>query len=152
LAEETADAIGKISEVSNKIAMIVDEITTAAEEQAQGVSQVNTAIGNMDQITQLNASGSEELAASSEELNSQALVMNNLMNDLVGIVGGDVAKSASTIKRHKTQEIALQRRRESQMKKLSTIQNLQTKQIAHAPSHKAADTVIPFDDDKFGNY
>jgi len=152
LAQETSEAIGKITEVSNKIAMIVGEITSAAEEQARGVSQVNTAIGSMDQITQANASGSEELAASSEELNSQALVMNDLMNDLAEIVGGAVANSKSKAKRHKTQAMVLQRRKDAQMNKF---QNLQTKQITNntsASASKAADTLIPFDDDKFGNY
>ena len=157
LAKETEEAIGKITEVSHKIATIVDEITTAAEEQAQGVTQVNSAIGNMDQITQINASGSEELAASSEELNSQALVMSDLMKDLEIIVAG--ANSLRVLKRHKTNEMMRQRRIEKQNEKqgkmLAAIQNLQTKQIAHAHApdkvkHDA--TVIPFDDDKFGNY
>jgi len=154
LANETAEAIGKITEVSNKIAVIVNEITTAAEEQARGVQQVNSAIGNMDQITQINASGSEELAASSEELNSQAMVMNDLMRDLETIVAG--ANSQRVAKRHKTQELIRQRRREEQKKRFDTIKNLQTKQISHvhAASDKVKhdDTVIPFDDDKFGNY
>jgi len=153
LADETRQAIEKITEVSNKIAMIVTEITTAAEEQARGVTQVNASIGNMDQITQINASGSEELAASSEELNSQAMVMNDLMRDLETIVEG--ANSQRVAKRHKTKEMMVQRRKEAQNKRFASIQNLQTKQIAHEHASdkvKHDDTVIPFDDDKFGNY
>ena len=92
LAGETADVIGKIEEGSNKIAMLVKEITTAAEEQARGISQVNQAIGNMDQVTQANASASEELAASSEELSAQALTMNDSVDDLVGVVEGEEEK------------------------------------------------------------
>jgi methyl-accepting chemotaxis protein len=92
LAGETAEAIQKITETSNKIAMIVAEITTAAQEQAQGVSQVNSAISSMDVVTQSNASSSEELAASSEQLNSQAYSMDDLVGDLVGVVNGDHAK------------------------------------------------------------
>jgi len=136
LAEETAQAIGKITEVSNKIAMIVDEITTAAQEQARGVSQVSAAIGNMDQITQINASGSEELAASSEELNSQSLTMNGLMGDLVAVVDGEAAK-AERLRRHNTM---VQQRKTALMKKtpMPTIHNLPTKPQA---------AMISFDDD-----
>ncbi|MCL1945832.1 MAG: methyl-accepting chemotaxis protein [Chitinivibrionia bacterium] len=106
LAEETALAIEKITESSSKIAAIVTEITTAAEEQARGVSQVNGSIGNVDKITQANASQSEELAASSEELNSESITMNDLVCDLVGVIDGEAAKierqthSRMTLSRH----------------------------------------------------
>jgi methyl-accepting chemotaxis protein len=93
LAEETAKSIEEISEASIKIDTIVDEIAKATDEQARGVSQVNEAIINMDQVTQANASQSEELAASSEELSSQALSINDLVGDLVGVVAGEMAKN-----------------------------------------------------------
>jgi methyl-accepting chemotaxis protein len=93
LAEETAQSIEKIAESSGKIEAIVDEITKAADEQARGVSQVNAAIGSLDQVTQSNASQSEELAASSEELSSQALSINDLVGDLVTVVAGAEAKA-----------------------------------------------------------
>ncbi|MDR0303940.1 MAG: methyl-accepting chemotaxis protein, partial [Chitinispirillales bacterium] len=136
LSEETSEAIGKITEVSNKIALIVDEITTAAEEQSRGVSQVNSAIGDMDQITQSNAAGSEELAASSQELNSQSLVMNGLMGDLVGVVSGEAAK-AERLRRHNTMVIE---RKTQRMKRISSAKN------SSRPS--TSQTLIPFDDDK----
>jgi len=88
LTQETAQAIGKITDVSNKIAIIVNEITSAAQEQARGVALVNAAISNMDQITQTTAAGAQELATSSQELNSQSLTMNGLMGDLVGVISG----------------------------------------------------------------
>jgi len=134
LAQETTDAIGKITEVSNKIAMIVDEITTAAEEQARGVSQVNTAIGSMDQITQANAKGAKELASSSQELNSQSLTMNGLMGDLVGVVDGEAAKE-ERLKHHNTM---VKQRKTALMKKVSVIKKQPAKPQA----------LISFDDDK----
>jgi len=134
LANETADAIGKITEVSNKIAIIVAEITTAAEEQARGVTQVNSAIGNMDQVTQANAAGAEELAASSEELNSQSLTMHDLMNDLAEIIGGEKARSENVQKHQKTMEIISQRK---------------TTRVKKFPARSNA--LISFNDDKRGN-
>ena len=147
LAEETAEAIGKITEASGKIAMIVTEITGAAEEQARGVSQVSEAIANMDTVTQSNASQSEELAASSQELSSQALSMNDLVGDLVGVIDGEDAKLA--------------RERQNQSGVSSRFNkptvNKPTTAIAHksvaAVGVKKAESMIPFNDDKdFGNY
>jgi len=133
LANETTQAIERITEVSNKIAVIVDEITTAAEEQARGVSQVNSAIGNMDQITQANASGSEELAASSQELNSQSLMMDDLMGDLIGVVDGEAAKEEK-LRRHNTM---VMQKRNMRARKAPAIHSLPTKPQA----------LVSFDDD-----
>ncbi|MCL1945826.1 MAG: methyl-accepting chemotaxis protein [Chitinivibrionia bacterium] len=99
LATEAAEAIGKITETSSKIAMIVAEISSASEEQVRGVSQVNGAISGIDAVTQSNASQSEELAASSEELTSQAHSMNELVGELVGVVDGEEARVKRESKR-----------------------------------------------------
>jgi len=142
LAEETAGVIVKIEEGSSKIAVIVKEITTAAEEQARGVSQVNQAIGNMDQVTQANASSSEELAASSEELSSQAMSMNDLVGDLVGVIDGEEAKEKRA-------------RANAKKSKYSTSKKPARPAIVHKPSLKptSSEHLIPFNDDKdFGDY
>jgi methyl-accepting chemotaxis protein len=55
-----------------KAASLVQEITAASEEQAGGVGQVNSALGELDRATQQNAAASEELAATAEELTSEA--------------------------------------------------------------------------------
>ena len=152
LAEETAEAIGKITEASGKIAMIVTEITRAAEEQARGVSQVNGAIGNMDQITQSNASQSEELAASSEELSSQSLSMNDLVGDLVGVVDGEDAKLARE-RQNQNQRIASGRHSKALKKPVAVIAHKAAAAAPKAAAPASAESIIPFDDDKdFGNY
>jgi methyl-accepting chemotaxis protein len=144
LATETAEVIVKIEEGSGKIAMIVKEITTAAEEQARGVSQVNQAIGNMDQVTQANASSSEELAASSEELSSQAMSMNDLVGDLVGVVEGEDAKAKRA---SKTANKSRFETRKAPAKR--TMQIAQKSSAAKSSSN----TLIPFDDDNnYGEY
>ena len=62
-----------------KTADLVQEISASSAEQASGVGQVNSAMSQMDQITQQNASASEELAATSEEMSSQAQQLLSLM-------------------------------------------------------------------------
>jgi methyl-accepting chemotaxis protein len=48
------------------------EVAAASKEQASGVAQMARSMGQVDQITQRNASASEELAASAEEMSAQA--------------------------------------------------------------------------------
>ena len=55
-----------------KTADLVQEISASSEEQATGVSQVNTAMGQLDQVSQSSAASCEELAATSEELGANA--------------------------------------------------------------------------------
>ncbi|MFA7282736.1 MAG: methyl-accepting chemotaxis protein, partial [Sterolibacterium sp.] len=58
----------------------VQEIAAASEEQTVGVDQVNSAMSQLNQITQQNASASEELAATSEEMSSQASNLQQIMD------------------------------------------------------------------------
>jgi methyl-accepting chemotaxis protein len=73
---EKAEAAGKLLNemvpTINKTSDLVQEITAASEEQSTGVGQINTAMSQMNQITQQNASASEELAATAEEMSGQA--------------------------------------------------------------------------------
>jgi methyl-accepting chemotaxis protein/PAS domain-containing protein len=65
LIDEIVPGIGRTSD-------LVQEIAAASQEQSSGVGQINTAMNQMNQITQTNASSSEELAATAEEMTSQA--------------------------------------------------------------------------------
>lgn len=62
-----------------KTSELVQNVAAACREQASGVSQINAAIGQVDQVTQRNASASEELASTAEELASQAEALRDLM-------------------------------------------------------------------------
>ena len=53
------------------------EIATASREQAQGIDQVNTAVSQMDSVTQQNASLVEESSAAGRSLQSQAEALMN---------------------------------------------------------------------------
>jgi methyl-accepting chemotaxis protein len=62
-----------------KTSILVQEITSASEEQSSGVAQINSAVGQLSQATQQNASGSEELAATAEEMSGQAEELQNIV-------------------------------------------------------------------------
>ncbi len=69
---EMLPTIGKTSD-------LVQEITAASSEQAQGIMEISTAMEQLNQTTQQNASASEELAATAEELQDQSEHMQKLM-------------------------------------------------------------------------
>lgn len=72
LIDEIVPGIGKTSD-------LVQEIAAASQEQSAGVGQINSAMNQMNQITQTNASSSEQLAATAEEMTSQAEQLKELI-------------------------------------------------------------------------
>jgi methyl-accepting chemotaxis protein len=72
IADSTAVALGEIVGVISKVSDLVGEINAASREQAEGISQVNIGLGQIDQVTQQNTAGAEESASAAEELSAQA--------------------------------------------------------------------------------
>ncbi|MEI8235744.1 MAG: methyl-accepting chemotaxis protein [Methylococcaceae bacterium] len=68
--EEIVQAIGNVTK-------IMSEISSASTEQTMGIEQVNSAIGQMDDVTQQNAALVEEAAAAAETLEDQAQSLAN---------------------------------------------------------------------------
>ncbi len=88
LVEATNQSFSQVSESSNKVAELVAEISAASGEQAEGIDQINTAISDVDKVTQQNASNAEESASASEELNAQARGMQASVKALHTLVAG----------------------------------------------------------------
>jgi methyl-accepting chemotaxis protein len=72
ITEEVAASLGRIVNRTGKAGDLIAEIAAASKEQAQGIEQVNTAVAQMNKVTQQNAANSEESASAAEELNNQA--------------------------------------------------------------------------------
>ena len=88
IAGEVGKVLDEIVGSIGKTTDLVSEIAAASAEQAQGIDQVNTAVAQMDKVTQQNAANAEESASASEELSSQAESMNDIVAELVALVGG----------------------------------------------------------------
>jgi methyl-accepting chemotaxis protein len=71
-AEHAGKLLDKIVPSIQKTSALVQEIATASSEQSESVKQIGSVMGQLNQATQQNASASEELAATSEELLGQA--------------------------------------------------------------------------------
>ncbi|RFP24070.1 methyl-accepting chemotaxis protein [Duganella sp. BJB488] len=79
LAEQAGQMFDALAPNIRKTSELVQEIAAASEEQSSGVRQINSAVGQLSQTTQVNAASSEELAATSEEMSAQAEQLGLLM-------------------------------------------------------------------------
>jgi methyl-accepting chemotaxis protein len=79
MADKTSEALSEIVAAAGKMTGLVAEIAAASNEQAQGVSQITQGLGQVDQVTQQNTAHAEESAAASEELSSQAQLLQQLV-------------------------------------------------------------------------
>ena len=92
LVAKTGTALERILAQVNDINIVVLEIAAGAQEQANGLAQVNTAINQMDQVTQQNASMVEETTAASHALAIEA----NELSDLIGEFRIDAAGAGNS--------------------------------------------------------
>jgi methyl-accepting chemotaxis protein len=93
LVSQTNNYFSEVTSSVAKGAGLVGEISVASAEQAQGISQVNKAIAEMDQMTQQNASNAEESASASQELTSQAEQLQGMVVELVTMVNGSAGET-----------------------------------------------------------
>src|SRR3972149_4075269 len=87
LVKKTEDVFTGVVAQVKKVTDLVNEISSASDEQNNGIQQINKAIQQMDQVVQQNAANAEETAASSEELTAQAQALNDLVNKVGAEVG-----------------------------------------------------------------
>jgi len=87
ICSEVQKALDEIVSGIAKTTDLVAEIAAASKDQAQGVDQINTAVAQMDKVTQQNAANAEQSASASQELNNQASLLKNVVQELSALVG-----------------------------------------------------------------
>ncbi len=94
-SEQGVQISGKVAQSLSEIvikARQVDElaasVASASREQNQGITQLNTAVSQMDKVTQANAASAEESAGAAQELNSQAEALREAVQDLQNLMLG----------------------------------------------------------------
>ena len=87
LAAATQEAFKRNFEIAAKVGDAVDQIATAAREQGRGIGQANSAINQLDKVTQTNAASAEEGASAAEELSSEAQKLHRAVSELLIIAG-----------------------------------------------------------------
>ncbi len=80
LVADAGSTMAEIVASVQRVSDIIGEISTATSEQSQGIGHVNTAVVDLDQMTQQNAALVEESAAAAESLKDQAARLSSLVS------------------------------------------------------------------------
>jgi len=92
LVGETGKSLERIVSQVNQINVLVMDIAASAQEQAAGLAEVNTAVNQMDQVTQQNAAMVEESTAASHAMAQEAEDLSRLVSQFQ--TGGRSAPAA----------------------------------------------------------
>jgi ABC-type transporter Mla subunit MlaD len=95
ISSKVSQTLSEIVAKARQVDELAAEVAQASREQSQGIAQVNSAVSQMDRITQGNAASAEESASAAEELNAQAEAMRQAVGELLALVGTAQAESAS---------------------------------------------------------
>ncbi len=150
IAEDTSKALEEIVQGAAKVTDLISEIASASKEQAMGISQINEGLNQVDQVTQQNSASSEELAAASQEMNSQAEMVKQMLGKFKlkrAIFGNTLAASSPGGIATQMQHMKGQKRSASA-----------TPGAAHAAMPEVAaalanpESVISLDDEDYGKF
>jgi methyl-accepting chemotaxis protein len=88
VAKQCGEVLNEIVENIASVSRMSGEISTACQEQAQGVNEITKAMNQLDQVTQTNAATSEEAASAAEELSAQAESLKSVVSLLASTIQG----------------------------------------------------------------
>jgi methyl-accepting chemotaxis protein len=87
VAGNVAELLSTVAKDVARVTDLIGSIAQASAEQARGVEQIESAVGQMDRVTQGNAAAAEESAAAAEELSAQSISVTEIAQRLGRIVG-----------------------------------------------------------------
>lgn len=93
VADETRMIFDEIFTHASKVRQMVTQIAVSSREQTEGVKGINEAINQIDQITLENAEAAGESAETAERLQSQATRLQDVAEELLITVTGQLKKS-----------------------------------------------------------
>ncbi|MEM1448753.1 MAG: methyl-accepting chemotaxis protein [Planctomycetota bacterium] len=86
---QVGESLSAITQSSHQVADLISEIAAAGSEISQGIDQINSAVTQMDQVTQSNAGSAEESASSAGLLLEEAERIRTLTADMLELVGNE---------------------------------------------------------------
>ncbi|MQA19698.1 methyl-accepting chemotaxis protein [Rugamonas rivuli] len=91
LVEQAGTTMHDVVSSVRRVTDIMSEIMQASQEQSSGIEQINTAVTQMDDVTQQNAALVEEAAAAAHAMQDQV----NSLNDLVSVFRTEAQSGAA---------------------------------------------------------
>ncbi len=133
IAHVASNSFKEIEEKAKKVSDLVGEVALSSKEQTEGLNQLNTAMAQIDQVTQQVAANSEEAAAASEELNAQATAALEAVAALGKIVGISInTASNSGSQKQQTKHVSK-----------AEVKHISAKPQAMRTSTKSAEDIFP---------
>ena len=164
LVTRTNEAFEKVAESAAKVDELVTEISTASNEQAQGIEQVNKTVAVMDNVTQQVAANAEQSASASEEMNAQAEQLLEIVDNLKSLVKKDKKdgqKQSVEDERPEAQNRINRINRVNQIMEQPMVENLmaiddlepgEETDISKLQGKTHVEKVIPLDEDDFKDF
>ena len=147
ISSEVADALSEIASNNGKVSDLITEIAAASKEQAQGIDQINTAVSQMDQVTQSNAANAEETAAAAEEMDAQAEELKRQVDQLRVIVNGSKNSSMPMNETHLDYSPSPRKNKRPAAGMPDQLRSAPAKHTRAKVKQTQASLEIPFDDD-----
>ncbi len=88
LTERTHESFAEVAEKTARVVDIIEGITAASREQAQGVEQIGKAVVEINRVVQVNAGQAQESEAASDLMAGQAIKMNEIVDRLITVIRG----------------------------------------------------------------
>lgn len=88
VAKRCGVVLDEIVQNTTKVSHLVANISSASQEQAKGVSEINKAVREIDVAAQQNNTTAQQASVSSEELRSQVEYLNKMVHNLNAVVQG----------------------------------------------------------------
>ena len=80
IVKSVSDSLNKTVELSNLAMSSIEQISKVAKEESEAIAQVTEGIDQISSVVQTNSATSEQSAAASEELSSQASLMKEMLS------------------------------------------------------------------------
>ncbi|HTW66451.1 MAG TPA: methyl-accepting chemotaxis protein [Bryobacteraceae bacterium] len=85
--EKVTAAVARVTEFSNQVKTLINEVRDGAQDQARGIDQITSGMKEMEQVTQTAAASAEENAAATEQVRSESASMNGVVTKLTALIG-----------------------------------------------------------------
>lgn len=93
ISKEVAELLENITSQFDNLSHLIAEVNTASEQQAISIKQINTAVGQMEQVTQENAAVAQETMALSNGMNSELDNLGKIAAQAAGKASGAPASA-----------------------------------------------------------
>lgn len=95
-AEECNDVLGVIHNAVSEVEALISDVALASNEQSKGISEVNKAMAQIDQVTHQNSISSQNVSMSSEQVLELSGSIQNYSDRLRIILNGRMKESVSS--------------------------------------------------------